>query len=325
MHSACRPLVVSDVSDVPAYAMTQTQPSASPLSSLVGRRVAVLGIGLMGLPMARRLCEAGCAVIAWNRTRAKAEALASLGAGIADTAADAVREADWVLLMLQDGATVEDVLFHQGVAEALRQGSLVIDMSSIQPREAREHAARLQALGIRHVDAPVSGGTVGAEAGTLAIMAGGDAADVEEARPLFEVLGRITHVGGHGAGQLAKLANQMIVGITIGAVAEALLLCERGGADMGKVREAISGGFADSRILQVHGQRMVERDFAKRAAMTVQLKDMRNALATAAEQGFQAPITGLFEQLFADGVANGLADLDHSALFLELARRNRMG
>lgn len=298
--------------------------SSSSVSSLASRRVAVLGIGLMGFPMARRLGEAGCKLSVWNRTRGKAEALSACGARISDTAADAVRDAEWVLLMLQDGATVEQVLFQQGVAEAMRDNGLVIDMSSIQPREAREHAARLQALGLRHLDAPVSGGTVGAEAGTLAIMAGGDAADLEAARPLFEVLGRVTHVGGHGTGQLAKLANQMIVGITIGAVAEALLLCERGGADMGKVKQAISGGFADSRILQVHGQRMVDRDFAKRAAMAVQLKDMRNALATAAEQDFDAPITGLFERLFADGVANGLADLDHSALFLELARRNRI-
>lgn len=305
--------------------MTPTLSNPAPLSALASRRVAVLGIGLMGFPMARRLCEAGCSLTVWNRTRAKAEALGAWCARVADTPADAVREAEWVVLMLQDGATVDELLFQHGVAEAMPAGSLVIDMSSIQPREAREHAARLQALGLRHLDAPVSGGTVGAEAGTLAIMAGGDAADLEAARPLFEVLGRVTHVGGHGAGQLAKLANQMIVGITIGAVAEALLLCERGGADMGKVKQAISGGFADSRILQVHGQRMVERDFAKRAAMTVQLKDMRNALATAAEQGFDAPITGLFEQLFADGVANGLADLDHSALFLELARRNRIG
>ena len=201
---------------------------------------------------------------------------------------------------------------------------LVVDMSSILPRQARDHAARLAALGVMHLDAPVSGGTVGAEAGTLAIMAGGDMADFERAVPVFSALGRATHVGPHGAGQLAKLANQMIVGITIGAVAEALLLCEKGGADMARVRQAIGGGFADSRILQVHGQRMVERDFAKRGAMAVQLKDMRNALATAAEVGFEAPITGLFEQLFAQGVEHGLADMDHSALFVELARRNGM-
>jgi 2-hydroxy-3-oxopropionate reductase len=206
----------------------------------------------------------------------------------------------------------------------MRAGSLVVDMASIRPAEAREHAARLAALGVAHVDAPVSGGTLGAEAGTLAIMAGGEAADVERARPVLATLGRCTHVGPPGAGQLAKLANQMIVGITIGAVAEALLLCEKGGADPAKVREAISGGFADSRILQVHGQRMVERDFAPRARMTVQLKDMRNAMATAAELGVRIPVTALFESLYADAVDHGFADLDHAGLFAELAARNGM-
>lgn len=296
--------------------MTDTTTSSS--------AVAVLGIGLMGFPMARRLCEAGCAVNAWNRSRTKADRLAPFGARVADTAAEAVRDADIVITMLENGEVVEDVLFRQGVAEALGRGALVIDMSSIQPRQARDHAARLAALGLHHLDAPVSGGTVGAEAGTLAIMAGGKPADVERARAVLEVLGRVTHVGPHGSGQLAKLANQMIVGITIGAVAEALLLCEKGGADMAKVRQAISGGFADSRILQVHGQRMVERDFAKRAAMTVQLKDMRNALNTAEEIGFEAPITALFERLFAQAADHGLSDLDHSALFVELASRNGM-
>jgi 3-hydroxyisobutyrate dehydrogenase-like beta-hydroxyacid dehydrogenase len=286
--------------------------------------IAVLGIGMMGLPMARRLLEAGMPVTGWNRARSKAERLLPSGATVADSAADAVAQADIVITLLTDGAAVEDVLFRQGVAEAMRPGSTVIDMSSIQPREARDHAARLAARGIHHLDAPVSGGTVGAEAGTLAIMVGGRQAPFEQALPVLEVLGRPTHVGPSGAGQLAKLANQMIVGVTIGAVAEALLLCERGGANMARVREAISGGFADSRILQVHGQRMVERDFTKRGAVAVQLKDMRNALSTAAEVGFEAPITALFEQLYADAVGHGLADLDHSALFVELASRNGM-
>lgn len=155
-------------------------------------------------------------------------------------------------------------------------------------------------------------------------MAGGEATDFEHAQPVFAHLGRATLVGPHGAGQLAKLANQMIVGITIGAVAEALLLAERGGADPARVREAIAGGFADSRILQVHGERMVKRDFAPRGRMTVQLKDMRNALATAQDLGFDAPITVLFEQLYAQGVEQGLGDLDQSGLFMELARRNAM-
>jgi 3-hydroxyisobutyrate dehydrogenase-like beta-hydroxyacid dehydrogenase len=195
-------------------------------------------------------------------------------------------------------------------------------MASIKPVEARDHAKRLEAQGLRHLDIPVSGGTVGAEAGTLVMMAGGHEADFDEVAPVLKVMGRATHVGPHGSGQLTKLANQMIVGITIGAVAEALLLCERGGASMAKVREAITGGFADSRVLQLHGQRMVENDFAPRARMTVQVKDMRNALATAAETGFQAPITSLLEQLYASGIEHGMADLDHSGLFVELARRN---
>ncbi|MBL8387700.1 MAG: NAD(P)-dependent oxidoreductase [Hydrogenophaga sp.] len=297
--------------------MSESTPSA-PLS------IAVLGIGMMGLPMARRLCEAGHRVSAWNRSRAKAERLLPFGATVADTPAQAVAAADIVICLLENGDAVESVLFAQGASSGLRPGSLVIDMSSIQPRQARDHAARLAALGVHHLDAPVSGGTVGAEAGTLAIMAGGKAGDFGRAQPVFAALGRATHVGPHGSGQLAKLANQMIVGITIGAVAEALLLCEKGGADMGKVRQAITGGFADSRILQVHGQRMVERDFAKRAAITVQLKDMRNALATASEIGFDAPVTTLFEALFAQAAEHGLADLDHSALFMELASRNGM-
>lgn len=290
-------------------------------------RIAVLGCGLMGVPMARRLLAAGHQVQVWNRTRSKAEVLAAAGAHVHDTPRQACIHADYVISMLENGKAVGEVLFGMGQDSAvhgLREGKLVIDMASIQPREARDHAARLSERGLRHLDAPVSGGTVGAEAGTLAIMVGGKTEDFQAAQPVFAALGRATHVGPHGAGQLAKLANQMIVGISIGAVAEALLLCAKGGADPAKVREAITGGFADSRILQLHGKRMVERDFAARGKMTVQLKDMRNALATAAEIGFDAPITTLFEQLYADGVAHGLGDLDHSGLFVELASRNAM-
>ena len=301
-----------------------TEPLSTPSSLPSLSRVAVLGIGMMGFPMARRLCEAGLSVSVWNRSRGKAERLAPFGAQVCDTPAAAVEQADAVITLLSDGLTVEDVLFRQGTAEALRPGTVVIDMSSIQPRQARDHAARLANLGVSHLDAPVSGGTLGADEGKLVIMVGGKASPFERARPVLDVLGRSTHVGPHGAGQLAKLANQMIVGITIGAVAEALLLCEKGGADMAKVKQAITGGFADSRILQVHGQRMIERDFAKRGAVAVQLKDMRNALATAREIGFEAPITGLFEQLYAQAVDHGLAELDHSALFVELASRNGM-
>ena len=278
----------------------------------------------MGLPMSQRLCAAGYNVSVWNRSPGKTDSLAAIGAVVHQQASVAVKNADIVVSMLESGPVVEDVLFNQGVAEAMKPGTLFIDMASIKPREARDHSARLGALGIAHLDAPVSGGVVGAEDGKLVIMVGGKAADFERAQPVFAHFGRATHVGPHGSGQLTKLANQMIVGITIGAVAEALLFTKAGGADMAKVKEAITGGFADSRILQVHGQRMVERDFAPRARMSIQLKDMRNALATAEEIGFEAPVTALFEKLYAEGIDHGLSDLDHCGLFVELASRNGM-
>ena len=278
----------------------------------------------MGTPMAKRLLSQGFKLSLWNRSAAKAHALQAFGATVADTPGQAVAHASVVITMLQDGDAVDDVLFNKGAAQAMQAGSTVLDMSSISPAQAQSHAARLQALNINHLDAPVSGGTVGAEQGRVAIMVGGDSALFDELAPVFSAMGSATHVGPHGCGQLAKLANQMIVGITIGAVAEALLLAEKGGANMAKVRQAIGGGFAQSRILELHGQRMVERDFSKRAAMTVQLKDMRNALNTAQALGFEAPVTATFERLYAQAVDNGLADLDHSALFVELAKRNGM-
>jgi 2-hydroxy-3-oxopropionate reductase len=283
----------------------------------------LLGIGLMGEPMAKNLLKAGFSLVAWNRTRAKAERLAAEGARIANTAAAAVGDADVVITMLENGAVVEDVLFGQGVAAAMQRGSLFIDMSSIKPREARDHAARLAAQGVRHIDAPVSGGTLGAAAGTLAIMAGGEEQDFAAALPVFKALGSAVRVGPHGAGQLAKLANQMIVGITIGAVAEALQLAEAGGADPALVREAIRGGFAGSKILEVHGERMLTGDFAARATATVQLKDMNNALdAAAGANGYQLPITTLVRDMYASLCENGGASVDHSGLFLEVGRIN---
>jgi 2-hydroxy-3-oxopropionate reductase len=283
----------------------------------------MLGIGLMGEPMAKNLLKAGFPLTAWNRTRAKAERLSPDGARVANSAAEAAAGADVVITMLENGAVVEDVLFAQGVAAAMRRGALVIDMSSIKPREARDHAARLAALGVRHIDAPVSGGTLGAAAATLAIMAGGDTADFDAALPVFKALGSAVRVGPHGAGQLSKLANQMIVGITIGAVAEALQLAEAGGADPALVREAIRGGFAGSKILEVHGERMLKGDFAARATATVQLKDMNNALdAAAGANDYQLPITTLVRDMYASLCENGGAGVDHSGLFLEVGRIN---
>jgi 2-hydroxy-3-oxopropionate reductase len=292
------------------------------------RRISLLGCGLMGTPMARRLATAGFPLTLWNRTRTKAQALADTGARIADTPALAVADADIVITMLEHGGVVAEVLFggpgltpQDATVAGLKPGTLLIDMSSILPEQAREHAQRLAAVGCASLDAPVSGGTLGAEAGTLAIMAGGDAADVERARDVLQALGRPVHVGPAGSGQLAKLANQMIVGITIGAVAEALLLAERGGADPAKVREALRGGFAESRILEVHGQRMVQGDFAKRGSLGIQLKDMRNALHTAQGMAFEAPITQTLADLYASAADHGLAELDQSALFKELRHR----
>jgi 2-hydroxy-3-oxopropionate reductase len=287
-------------------------------------KIALLGVGLMGAPMSRRLLAAGHALTVWNRSPDKARALVTHGAQLAATPAQAVQDAEVVITMLTDGQAVGQVLFDPAIAGAtqgLRPGTLVIDMSSILPEEARAHATRLSALGACALDAPVSGGTLGAEAGTLAIMAGGATADFERARPILEVLGRPVHVGPIGSGQLTKLANQMIVGITIGAVAEALLLAEQGGADPAKVREALRGGFAESRILEVHGQRMVEGDFAKRGSLGIQLKDLRNALHTAQALAFEAPITTRLTDLYAQAAAEGLSDLDQSALFKSLQAR----
>ena len=284
--------------------------------------IAFLGTGLMGLHMARNTLRAGFPLTAWNRTRAKAEELVADGAQVADAAPDAVKAADIVVMMLENGPIVEQVLFGSGAADALRPGTLVVDMSSIKPAEAQDHARRLAERGVTYVDAPVSGGTTGAEGGTLAIMAGGEAKDFARAEPVLKAMGRPVHVGPHGAGQLAKLANQIIVGVTIGAVAEALLLAQKGGADPGKVREALRGGFAESRILELHGQRMVDRDFVTKGRSVTHLKDLDNALDAAERLGVDAtPYTAATADLFRGLLANA-GDLDHSGLLVELERRN---
>ncbi len=287
-------------------------------------QICLLGCGLMGTPMSKRLLAAGHDLTVWNRSPSKAQALATCGARVAATPAEAAQGAEIVITMLDNGEVVRDVLFNvawPGAAGAMPPGSLLVDMSSILPEQAQAHAQQLAAQGVQALDAPVSGGTVGAEAGTLAIMVGGDVADFERAAHVLRVLGRPVHVGPAGSGQLAKLANQMIVGITIGAVAEALLMAQRGGADMAKVREALRGGFAESRVMEVHGQRMVDSDFAKRGSLAIQLKDLHNAMHTAQGLGFDAPITQHLTNLFTDAANHGFADLDQSALFKELLRR----
>ncbi len=285
-------------------------------------RIAVLGTGLMGAPMAANLLGAGHRVTVWNRTRAKTEPLIAQGAAGAASPAETVAGADAVITMLESGPVVTAVLFDAGAAGALGAGTLVIDMSSIPPATAREHAARLEANGAAHLDAPVSGGTVGAEAGTLAIMVGGARGDFERARDVFAPLGRATRVGAHGAGQTAKLANQIIVGVTIGAVAEALLLAAAGGADPAAVREAMKGGFADSPILELHGQRMIDRTFLPGGRCRIHLKDMQTIVDSARGLSLGLPFSETARELFDSIVAAGGGAYDHSALLLELERRN---
>jgi 3-hydroxyisobutyrate dehydrogenase-like beta-hydroxyacid dehydrogenase len=256
----------------------------------------------------------------WNRTATKAEALRAEGAAVAASAADCAAGSDVLVTMLENGAAVADVLFGQGVAEALRPGSAVVDMSSIGVGEAREHAARLRERGVDHLDAPVSGGTVGAEAGTLAIMVGGEPAVFERVRPAFAAMGRAILVGPAGAGQIAKVANQAIVANTIGAVAEALVLAERAGADPAKVRDALMGGFAGSRILEIHGERMIGRDFAVRGKVSTHIKDLENAFAAARDAGVETPYSAVSRALFQE-VLERAGDLDHSALWVEIDRR----
>jgi 2-hydroxy-3-oxopropionate reductase len=285
-------------------------------------RVTLLGTGLMGAPMARNLARQ-FPVTVWNRTPDKALALTDSGVRVAESLDDAVADADAVITMLADGPTVASVL--ADITPHLRPGTLVIDMSSIAPSQARHQATRLAARGLRPLDAPVSGGTTGAAAATLAIMVGGTAADYQAARPIFEALGRTTLVGPAGAGQMAKLANQVIVGITIGAVAEALLLAQTGGADGRAVRGALMGGFADSRILDLHGNHMLDRDFTPGGRAVTQLKDLDNALAEAKALGLRLPILETVAGLYRDMVAAGNGDLDHAGLLVELERINGIG
>ncbi|MDR9784591.1 NAD(P)-dependent oxidoreductase [Rhizobium redzepovicii] len=289
-----------------------------------GRRIAFLGTGLMGAPMARRLLGAGFAVTVWNRDRSKAEALAGDGAICAETPADAVSGADVVITMLTNAEAVKDVLFDRGAADAMTSAATVIDMSSIAPHFARDHAARLAERGIAHVDAPVSGGVVGADAGTLAIMAGGEKGVIEALADIFAPMGRVTRVGPSGAGQLAKLANQQIVAVTIGAVAEAMMLIAAGGGSPAAFRDAIRGGFAESRILDLHGKRMVDRQFTPGGSSSNQLKDLNAAMETANALSLTLPLTAAVHAEFSEFVANGNGEKDHSGLLLHLEEKNAL-
>lgn len=283
--------------------------------------IAFLGVGLMGTPMVSNLLDAGFQMTIWNRTASKCEPFEGRTT-IADSPEIAVRDADVVITMLENGDVVDRVMVDQAGIDALKTGAIYIDMSSVQPSLARRHAELAQERGAGYIDAPVSGGTVGAEQATLSIMAGGTEADIERVRPVFEALGKCTRIGPVGSGQLAKLANQAIVGITIGAVSEALLLAARGGADPAAVREALMGGFAGSRILELHGQRMIDRDFAPGAPARIQLKDMRMILDEARAEGLTLPLAQQVHNEYLGLIANGHSEADHSGLLLELEHQN---
>ena len=286
--------------------------------------IAFLGTGLMGEPVCHNLLEAGLPLSVWNRSTEKTKRLAKRGAKAPDSPHDAVAGADVVITMLSDGPAVAELMFERGVADKISNGATRIDMGSIGADEAIEHAKHHAKQGVAYLDAPVSGGTRGAAAGELAIMAGGKAETFAAMQPVFAPLGQATHVGPSGCGQLAKLANQVIVAITIGAVSEAFILAGGGGADRAQVREALQGGFASSRILTEHGQRMVDRTFEPGGPAKFQVKDLRNALKAAEQLGLDLPITKLIHKLFDDMVNSGKADMDHSGLLTHLEELNNI-
>ena len=286
-------------------------------------KITFIGTGLMGLPMSRNLMAAGHDLTVWNRRAHRAAPLVKEGAKTADTVARSIAGAQVVISMLSDGFATGELLSDPDVQRALTTGMVWIDMSSAKPVHARAHSTLLAGLGVTHLDAPVSGGTKGAEAGNLAIMVGGEAAIVEDMRFVFEAMGRPVHVGPSGSGMLCKLANQTIVAVTISAVAEATLLAEKGGADPVALRAALKGGFADSVVLQQHGERMSEGNFTPGGLSKFQLKDLDNTLAEAASLGLALPTTQEVRNRFAHFCEEmGGADLDHSGLYLELKKRN---
>ena len=278
-------------------------------------RLGFIGLGIMGTPMAGHLRAAGHDLFVASRSKVP-QALLDAGAVTCADAAEVARKADIVFTMVPDTPDVEAVLFGQnGVAAGLSKGKTVVDMSSVSPIETKVFATRINALGCDYLDAPVSGGEVGARAASLTIMVGGPEAAFERVRPLFELLGKnITLVGGNGDGQTAKVANQIVVALNIAAVGEALVFASKAGADPAKVRQALMGGFAASRILEVHGERMIRRTFEPGFRIGLHQKDLNLALQGARALGVALPQTAGAAQLMQACAANGMADLDHSAL-----------
>ena len=284
--------------------------------------IGFVGLGIMGKPMAGHLLSAGHTVRVYDHHNSPVKELAEKGAVACRSSAEVAEKADIIFIMVPDTPDVELALFGpKGVAESVRKGSIVVDMSSISPIATKEFAAKLAAKGVEMLDAPVSGGQVGAENATLSIMVGGKADVFAKIKPYFELMGKnIVHIGPSGDGQTCKVANQIVVALTIEAVGEALLLAAKAGADPAKVREALLGGFAQSRILDLHGQRMIARTFKPGFRIRLHQKDLNLALQTARSLGLSLPNTATAQELFNAVAAQEGADLDHSAMVLALEK-----
>jgi 2-hydroxy-3-oxopropionate reductase len=286
-------------------------------------KIAFIGTGLMGYPMAKNLINKKLNLTVFSRTLEKAKPLEKLGAIIANSLGEAVKESDIVITMLTDDEAVEKVLGNQEFLNNLKNLSTVIDMSSIKPKIAIQYGQLLKDRNIHFLDAPVSGGTIGAEEGSLAIMVGGDQNVFDGAFDTLKIMGNPTLVGPIGSGQVSKLANQIIVGVTIGAVAEAITLCEKAGVDANKFIKALSGGFADGKILQNHGKRMIDKDFSPKGKVSTHLKDMNNILECAGDFKTKLPISNLIHEMFKSLVDQGNDNDDHSALYKEIENINK--
>ena len=286
-------------------------------------KIAFIGTGLMGYPMAKNLINKKLNLTVFSRTLEKAKPLEKLGAIIANSLGEAVKEADIIITMLTDDEAVEKVLGNQEFLNNLKNPSTVIDMSSIKPKIAIQYGKLLKDRNIHFLDAPVSGGTIGAEEGSLAIMVGGDQNVFDGAFDILKIMGNPTLVGPIGSGQVSKLANQIIVGVTIGAVAEAIILCEKAGVDANKFIKALSGGFADGKILQNHGKRMIDKDFSPKGKVSTHLKDMNNILECAGDFKTKLPISNLIQEMFKSLVDQGNDNDDHSALYKEIENINK--
>ena len=286
------------------------------------KKIGFIGIGLMGLPMSKNIAKAGYNLTVFNRSKNKAEPLKEFGAKISNTLKDAVDGSDIVITMLTDDTAVDAVMNDSDFLENLKSGSIVIDMSSVKPTTATKHGNNLKLKNINYLDAPVSGGTIGAEEASLAIMVGGEQNIFEDAFDILKKMGNPTLVGPIGSGQVSKLANQIIVGLTIGAVAEAVTLCEKAGADPNKMIKALSGGWADSKVLQTHGKRMIDKDFTPKGRTSVHLKDMNNILECANNYNTHLPISNLVKEMYKSLVKNGHGETDHSSLYKEIERIN---